>query len=51
MSHLAQLRTFLEAYRKGSISKATIRVGLIQPAASAHIRALEAALGRPLFEQ
>lgn len=49
MSHLPQLRTFLEAYRTGSISKAAVRVGLTQPAASAHVRALEAALGRTLF--
>jgi DNA-binding transcriptional LysR family regulator len=49
MSHLPQLRTFLEAYRAGSISKAAARVGLTQPAASAHVRALEAALGRALF--
>jgi DNA-binding transcriptional LysR family regulator len=51
MNQLDQLRTFLQAYRAGSISKAAVRVGITQPAASAHVRSLETALGRALFER
>lgn len=51
MSQLDQLRTFLQAYRTGSISKAAGKVGITQPAASAQLRSLEAALGRLLFER
>lgn len=49
MSHLVQMRTFLEVYRSGSISKAADRLAMTQPAASAHVRALEAVLEKPLF--
>ncbi|MCE3094854.1 LysR family transcriptional regulator [Escherichia coli] len=34
MSHLSHLRTFLEAYRSGSFSKAAELLGITQPAAS-----------------
>lgn len=51
MSQLDQLRTFLQAYRMGSISKAAGMAGITQPAASHHVRSLETALGRPLFER
>ncbi|HYC04036.1 MAG TPA: LysR family transcriptional regulator [Azospirillaceae bacterium] len=49
MSHLVQLRTFLEAYRSGSLSRAAERLGITQPAASAHVQSLEALLEKPLF--
>lgn len=51
MSHLIQLRTFLETYRSGSLSRAAQRLGMTQPAASAHVRALEATLGKALFNR
>ncbi len=38
MSHLSHLRTFLEAYRSGSFSKAAELLGITQPAASQHIQ-------------
>ncbi|WP_420209770.1 LysR family transcriptional regulator [Escherichia coli] len=41
MSHLSHLRTFLEAYRSGSFSKAAELLGITQPAASQHIQSLE----------
>lgn len=49
MSYLVQMRTVLEVHRSGSISKAAARLGLTQPAASAHVQALEAVLEKPLF--
>ncbi len=49
MSYLPQLRTFLEAYRTGSITKAADRLHLTQPAASAHIKSLEALMEKKLF--
>ena len=49
MSYLSQLRTFLEAYRTGSISKAADRLHLTQPAASAHIKSLESLMEKKLF--
>jgi len=49
MSLLVQMRSFLEVYRAGSISKAAERLGLTQPAASGHVQALESALEKPLF--
>jgi len=51
MSHLIQLRTFLETYRCGSLSRAAQRLGMTQPAASAHVKALETALGKSLFDR
>lgn len=47
--NLHQLRSFVGVYRAGSILKAAQDLGVAQPAASAHIRALEAELGKPLF--
>lgn len=47
--NLHQLRTFVGVYRAGSISRAAELLGIAQPAASAHIRALEGELGKPLF--
>ncbi|MGU7774296.1 LysR family transcriptional regulator [Burkholderia sp. MR1-5-21] len=49
MSHLTHLRTFLDAYRLKSFSKAAEQLGITQPAASMHIQALEALVGKPLF--
>ncbi len=42
-------RTFLETYRSGSLTKAAEALGITQPAASSHIKGLEAVLGKPLF--
>jgi hypothetical protein len=47
--HLIHLRTFLDAYRAGSLTRAAQRLGITQPAASAHIASLETMLGKPLF--
>lgn len=45
------LRTFLAVYRAGSITKAAAELHLSQPAVSMHVKALEAAVGRPLFRR
>lgn len=44
-----QLRSFVEVYRQGSVSKAARELGLTQPAVSGHIASLEAQLERALF--
>ncbi|MGU9824507.1 LysR family transcriptional regulator [Pseudomonas sp. LF090] len=49
MSHLDHLRTFIEAYRLQSFTRAAEALGITQPAASQHIQALEAFVGKPLF--
>lgn len=49
MSYLMQLRTFLEAYRLGSLSQAAGSLGITQPAVSGHIRTLEVQLKKKLF--
>ncbi|MGB3299332.1 MAG: LysR family transcriptional regulator [Phormidesmis sp.] len=49
MSHLPQLKTFIAAYRLGSLTKAAEHLGITQPAASGHIRTLEAQIKKPLF--
>nr|WP_029249785.1 LysR family transcriptional regulator [Microbulbifer agarilyticus] len=51
MSYFAQLRTFVEVYRCGNITKAAGNLGLSQPAATAHIQTMESVIGRPLFER
>ncbi len=51
MTPLLQLRTFLEVYRAGSISRAAASLGMTQPAASAHVRTVETQIGRPLFRR
>jgi DNA-binding transcriptional LysR family regulator len=48
---LLHLRTFIEVYRRKSISDASRALGLTQPAISQHVASLEAQLGRPLFER
>ncbi|CBJ79308.1 putative LysR-family transcriptional regulator [Xenorhabdus bovienii str. Jollieti] len=49
MSYLIQLRSFLDVYRSGSISKAATRLGVSQPAVSAHVHSLESFMGSVLF--
>ncbi len=51
MSHLDHLRTFLEAYRLGSFTKAAEVLSITQPAASLHIQALESFVGKALFKR
>lgn len=46
-----QLRTFVAVAREGSITRAADIVHLSQPAVSAHIKAVEDALGVTLFER
>ena len=48
---LLQLRTFVEVYRRRSLSDAARSLGVTQPAASQHIASLEAQLGHPLFDR
>ena len=48
---LHQLRTFVVVAREGSITRASERLHLSQPAVSAHIKAMEDALGLSLFER
>ena len=46
-----QLRTFVAVAREGSITRASERLGLSQPAVSAHIKAIEDSLGLTLFDR
>jgi molybdate transport repressor ModE-like protein len=46
-----QLKTFVAVAREGSITRASERLGLSQPAVSAHIKAIEDTLGLALFER
>jgi len=46
-----QLRTFVAVAREGSITRASERLYLSQPAVSAHIKAIEDTLGLTLFER
>lgn len=46
-----QLKTFVTVAREGSITRASELVHLSQPAVSAHIKALEDALGLALFDR
>ncbi|MGN9810551.1 LysR family transcriptional regulator [Micromonospora sp. BQ11] len=45
------LRSFLAVHRSGSITGAAELLGLAQPTVTAQVRALEEALGRPLFDR
>lgn len=45
------LRLFLEVAETGSLSKASLRLGLAQPSVSRRLAALEAALGETLFRR
>lgn len=51
MRYLVQLRTFIEAYRNRSLTRAAERLAMTQPAASGHIKAVETLLGRSLFQR
>jgi DNA-binding transcriptional LysR family regulator len=51
MMELYQLRTFSVVAELGSLARATARLHLSQPAASAHIKALEEEFGITLFER
>ena len=46
-----QLKTFVAVAREGSITRASERLYLSQPAVSAHIKAIEETLGLTLFER
>ncbi len=46
-----QMRTFIEVYRRRSLSDAARALGITQPAASQHIASLEAQLGHQLFDR
>ena len=46
-----QLRTFVTVAREGSITRASEQLHLSQPAVSAHIKAIEDALGLALFDR
>jgi DNA-binding transcriptional LysR family regulator len=46
-----QLQTFVAVAREGSITRASERLHLSQPAVSAHIKAIEDTLGLSLFER
>ena len=46
-----QLKTFVAVAREGSITRASERLHLSQPAVSAHIKAIEDTLGLSLFER
>jgi DNA-binding transcriptional LysR family regulator len=46
-----QLKTFVTVAREGSITRASERLCLSQPAVSAHIKAIEDSLGLALFER
>lgn len=48
---LYQLKTFVTVAREGTITRASERLHLSQPAVSAHIKAIEDALGLTLFER
>jgi len=48
---LDHLRTFLTAYRTGSVSDAARLLGISQPTASGHLRTLESRLGYALFDR
>ncbi|MGL5423476.1 LysR family transcriptional regulator [Serratia fonticola] len=49
--YLIQLRSFIDVYRAGSISKAAVRLGISQPAVSSHIQSLESFVGKQLFKR
>lgn len=51
MHRLTHLRTFLAIYRSQSVTRAAALLNITQPAASGHLQALEARMGRRLFER
>ena len=49
MSYLTQLKTFVEVYRSGNITRAASRLHMSQPAVTSHIQAMESIVGKELF--
>ncbi|MEG3766636.1 LysR family transcriptional regulator [Alteromonas sp. 14N.309.X.WAT.G.H12] len=49
MSYLTQLKTFVEVYRSGNITRAAARLHMSQPAVTSHIQAMENIVGKELF--
>ncbi len=49
MSYLTQLKTFVEVYRSGNITRAATRLHMSQPAVTSHIQAMEHIVGKELF--
>lgn len=49
MAYLTQLKTFVEVYRCGNITRAAAKLQMSQPAMTSHIRAMEAVVGKELF--
>ncbi|RDV28923.1 LysR family transcriptional regulator [Alteromonas aestuariivivens] len=49
MSYLTQLKTFVEVYRSGNITRAATNLNMSQPAVTSHIQTMEAIVGKPLF--
>ncbi len=45
------LRTFLAVYRAGGLTRAARDLGISQPAVTGQVKALENAVGRPLFDR
>jgi len=46
MSYLTQLKTFVEVYRSGNITRAAARLHMSQPAVTSHIQAMENIVGK-----
>jgi DNA-binding transcriptional LysR family regulator len=51
MSDLSYFRSFLAVYRHGSVTRAAEALDVAQPTVTAHVKALEAELGRSLFHR
>lgn len=49
MSYLTQLKTFVEVYRCGNITRAAANLNMSQPAVTSHIQTMEAVVGKELF--
>lgn len=49
MSHLTQLKTFVEVYRSGNITRAAANLQMSQPAVTSHIQVMETVIGKELF--
>ncbi|WP_218354184.1 LysR family transcriptional regulator [Alteromonas lipotrueiana] len=49
MSHLTQLKTFVEVYRSGNITRAAANLQMSQPAVTSHIQIMETVIGKELF--
>ncbi len=49
LSHLTQLKTFVEVYRCGNITRAAANLQMSQPAVTSHIQTMETVIGKELF--